>query len=157
LPEWNTEAWVRATNIEDDGEPDDVLQNHLDLPIYSPQFVHALMKAHIQGIQFLPIKVIRPNGKILMGFEIANILEKKDCLVADQSDFDLFPGDYFIPERRGTIRGLRRAVLDLNLLDNCDIFRLSAYLPNIYVSEKIKVIFEGHYFTGYSFREVCVI
>lgn len=150
---WNPEAWVRASRSEDDGDPDDALQTHLALPIYSRRLRGALGEASILGIQYLPIETIRPDGSHFGGFAIANILSVQPALDFERSDYELFPNDYFLPQRRGKVRCLKTAVLRASRLKEHDILRLAEYDEDIYVSERFKIVFETGGFTGYSFHE----
>lgn len=153
---WPTSVFVKALNSEDDGEPDDVLQTHLGIPIYSERLRIALEEANIAGIQYLPLNVLRPNGEAINGYSIANILNLAPALDLDKSDYDVYPDDYFLPERRGLVSGVREGVLKADKLENCDIIRLEEYKVKIYASKKFKEVFENNNFTGYSFHEVKV-
>jgi hypothetical protein len=154
IENWDNTAWFRAEEPEDDGDPDDVLQNHLGLPIYSKRLRAALEKGGIRGIQYLPVHIFRPNGALIEGFAIANILNLISALDFDESDYDVFPNDYFLLERRGLVRGVRKSVLKGDRLQNYDIIRLAEFELNIYTSEQFKEIFNKNNFTGYSFHEV---
>lgn len=157
IDNWFTSLFVKAQEPENDGDPDDVLQTHLGIPIYSGRLRVALEQANINGIQYLPIKVLRPNGEQIKGFSIANILHLVPALDLDKSDYDVYPDDYFLPERRGLVSGVRKGVLKANELENHDIIRLKKYEVRIYISEKFKDVFEKNSFTGYSFHEVKVV
>ncbi len=150
---WPDKAWIKA-DPRADGDPDDVLQTHLAVPIYSARLRDALAKSGISGLQYLRLKVLRVSGVELPGFEIANVVNKVAGLDLDRSDFSTYPDDYFLPERRGKISGLRRAVLRERALRGLDIFRLQEYLVAEYVSEKFVLAFRSAGCTGYSFREV---
>lgn len=157
VEDWTAFAWMRASRPENDGTPDDVLQNHLGLPVYSARLRNALERAGIRGVQYLPVKVLRPAGEIIDGYCIANIVERRAALDFARSDYDVFPDDYFLPERRGKVRGIRRVTLRAEKLEGCEIFKLDEFAPSIYMSESFKTTFEAGGFTGYSFREVSVI
>lgn len=154
---WDETAWFKASKEKNDGDPDDVLQNHLGLPVFSERLKDKIEQIGIRGIHYLPIKVMRPNGEEISGFSIANILDKRYALDKSQSDFEVFPDDYFLPERRGRIRAVRKAVLIENSLYESDIIRLGEYDVSIYVSQKFKDAFVNGNFTGYSFHEVKVV
>lgn len=154
INDWSELARMSATKQENDGVPDDALQNHLGLPVYSPRLRATLEAGEVRGIQYLPIRLFRPNGQEISGFSIANIVERREALDRSQSDYDVFPDDYFLPDRRGNVRGIRRAVLRERALAGCDIARLAEFPASIYVSERFKTNFETAGCTGYTFREV---
>jgi hypothetical protein len=64
---WDASAYVRATDPENDGDPDDVLQTSLGVPIFSNGLRGKLDEVGIKGIQYLPIRVIRPNHEEIGG------------------------------------------------------------------------------------------
>ena len=69
---------------EDDGTPDDFLQNTEMVPIFSPRMREAIEEAGIKGIQYIPIEVEHYNKEKLEGYCIANVLNS----VSDALDFD---------------------------------------------------------------------
>jgi len=157
IENWSAAACLRATEPEDDGDPDDALQNHLGIPVFSARLRSALERVGVSGIQFLPVQVFRPGGETVPGYAIANIVERRAALVRAQSHVDVFPEDYFLPEQRGKIVGLRRVVLNRNVLVDTDVFRLDEYPLRIYVSEKFRRAFDDGGFTGLSFWEVPLV
>lgn len=155
---WNQSAWIKAETAEDDGDPDDTLQSYLHPPIYSARLCQALDAAGIGGIQYLPLHVLRPDGTEISGYAIANIVNLVEgALDLERSDYDVYPSDYFLPERVGKVRGLRIPVLRREKLEGLDIVRLAEYMPPFYVSERFKDAFEKVGCTGHSFREVEVV
>jgi hypothetical protein len=156
IENWSEQSWVKASTPDDDGDPDDVLQSYLGVPIYSIRFRSALREHGVDDIQYLPLRVLRPDGDEIKGFTVANITTVRDALDREQSDISLFGSDYVIERRRGQISAVRKPVLLASRLADCDIFRLEGYLPAYYVSERFKEVFERGKFTGYSFREVKV-
>jgi Immunity protein family (Imm11) len=151
---WDDSAWIRAVDEAHDGDPDDVIQSHLGLPIYSLRLRETLEGAGIKGIQYLPIKVYRPNGDQIEGFSLVNVLHLLSALDMEKSDYDVFPDDYFYLEDRGKVMGIRNAVLKADVVQGYDIIRLQEYYVGLYVSERFKRLFRQHKFTGYSFYEV---
>jgi hypothetical protein len=151
---WQETACVKATAPENDGEPDDVLQTCLAVPIYSRRLRLALDEGGIGGIQYLPIRVVRPNGELIAGFSVANILNCVDALDLRLSAVSRYPADYFLPARRGLIRSVNAPVLVRSAVAAYDIIRLSVFTPSVYVSERFERIFRDGDFTGYSFQEV---
>ncbi len=154
LERWSELAWLRAKKLENDGLPDDVVQNHLGLPVFSSRLRAALEKAVVRGIQYLPIRLFRPNGQEIIGFSIANVIERRRALDRCRSDYDVFPDDYFLSDRRGNVRGIRTAALNTEALAGCDILRLDEFPSSVYVSERFRKAFDVGGHTGYSFREV---
>lgn len=73
-----------------------------------------------------------------MRFSVANVVATRAALDHKRSDFDVFPEDYFLADRRGRVRGIRKAVLKSAALKECDIVRLEEFLPSVYASEKFK-------------------
>ncbi len=155
LEKWSAQSWIRAAKPGNDGDPDDVLQSYLGVPIYSSRLRAALAESGVDGdIQYLPLRVLRPNGEEIDGFAIANITTVRDALDRKRSDISLFADNFPAPSKRGQISAVRKPVLLGNRLAGCDIFRLDGYPVAYYVSERFKVAFEKGRFTGYSFREV---
>ena len=151
---WPGTAWVKAATVQQDGDPDDALQTCVPVPIFSSRLRAALEEGGITGVQYLPIRVIRPNGQLILGFSIANVLNCVDGLDLSRSAVERFPNDYFLPARRGAIRSINRPVLAGPAIDHYDIVRLSLYKAPLYVSERFVQIFEDGRFTGYSFQEI---
>ncbi len=149
VEDWNPQAWFKVTDPEDDGDPDDVLQTHLDVQVYSPRLRAALEAAGVRGIQYLPVRVIRSDGTEVPGFSVANLLNLVAALVIGKSKV--------LWERRGTIRGIRYATLRASALEGFDVVRLKEYSPSIYVSERFVRAFEAGGCTGYSFHRVPVV
>ena len=154
IESWSGGAWVRANTAESDGEPDDVLQTLFALPIFSRRLRLALERCRIGGIQYLPIDVIGFDRRRIDGFAIANILNCVDALDRQRSRFEVYPEDYFLPQRRGKMRDVSCPVLSHSVLAGIDVVRLSCYKAPIYVSERFVDAFTQTECTGYSFREV---
>jgi len=66
----------------------------------------------------------------------------------------IFPSNYFLPELRGEIRAIRKATLIKEIIKDKDAIRLEGYSNMLFVSDKIKNLFEKSGFTGASFVEV---
>lgn len=158
MANWHEAAWIKAETPEDDGEPDDTLQSYLHPPIYSARLRQALEAMGITGIQWLPIHVLRPDGTEIPGYAIANIVNLVEgALDLERSDYDVYPPDYFLPERVGKVRGIRIPVLRAEKLKGLDIVRLAEARAAFYVSERFKDAFEQAGCTGHSFCEVEVV
>lgn len=147
--------WIRSESSKYDGDPDDLLQTHLSgyLAI-SKRFRDALESLSVSGIQYLPLRVFDHSRRQVGLFFIANLLKLVPALDKKKSDYDLLPADYFIPEMRGLISGIRKACLKKEYLNDLDIFRLADYPFMIFVSGRVKDIFIKNNFTGASFSKV---
>jgi len=156
ISNWNDQAWIQCTNPEYDGNPDDVLANHLGVPIYSSRLRQALEWGGIAGIQYLPIHVLHRDGSEIPGYRVANFLNKVKALDLERSQYTLNPDDYFIPERRGQIFTLDEVVLKRDPLAGLDIIRLEEYFTFEAASERFKEAFEAARCTGYSFRKLAI-
>jgi hypothetical protein len=150
---WDPTSWIQCTDPEWDGEPDDALQNHLALPIYSPRLQKLIKDAKFSGIQFLPIRVLHMNGTEIPGFAIANILNLPSAMDLEHSWYGIFRGDC-APEDRGRVSGVYRMVLKRSALSGYDVIRVKEFHQSLYVSERFKREFEAAQCTGYLFREV---
>jgi hypothetical protein len=156
IDNWDESAWLSLEAVSGEGEPDDVLQNHLDLLVFSPRLQQALSQAGIGGIQYCPIRIVSLDGSEERGFAIANILNLVPALDLQCSDYDQFPRNYFAKQNRGQVRAVRRAVLRGETLNGIDILRPAEYAASVYVSELFKRAFLTANHTGFSFHEVKV-
>jgi hypothetical protein len=154
---WNDDLFLQAKKKRNNGIPDDVLQNYMMLPIYSPLLIEELNKANIGGIQYLPVRILKLDNDSLNGFYIANILNFIDAFDEKKSDFNRFSDDFPNPNARGKIAGVKKYVLKKEKLIGFDIIRLKEYKLSFFINEKFKDIFEQNKFTGYSFQEVELI
>jgi len=151
---WDSTAWIQSTDPECDGPPDDVLQNHLGLKIYSPKLKKVLELANVSGIQYLPLKVRHRSGDEILDYSIANILNLPSVVDLVKSDYSVFMPDDPIKERWGTISSVHRMVLRQKDLSGFDIILPKEFPESVYVSEKFKRAFEAANCTGYGFQEV---
>jgi hypothetical protein len=103
------------------------------------------------------VTIVRSSGSRLSNFAIANIVEKRTALDLRRSDYDVFPDDYFIAERRGRIRSVRRAALRSEALPDADAFRLEEFPSRLFASERFVRVFEDMRCTGLSFVEAQVV
>ena len=145
---------LTASQQRNDGTPDDALQNHLALPIISARLQITMRAANIRGVEFVPLELRRPDGTRIDGYSILNVLHRREGLNRRKSDFDVFPEDYVLPQRRGMVRALRRPVLTSQCLSGTDLLRLDEYPFQLFASERLQGMFEKAGFTGWSFREV---
>lgn len=154
ITNWNNNIIFQAKTPKHDGDPDDALQNKQMLPIFSNNLIDELNKINITAIQYLPIKVLRPDNTIVHGFSIANLLDIVGAFNFDKSSFDRFDLDFPNKNVRGKIAGVTKYVLNSDMLGGKNIIRLKEYNRAMFVSDIIRNIFKINKFTGYSFKEV---
>ncbi|MBN2894050.1 MAG: hypothetical protein JXL97_19425 [Bacteroidales bacterium] len=145
---------IQSSNPNDDGEPDDALQSHLMIPIFSKRLITELETANIKGIQYIPINVFQSNDDAIEGYCIANLLFFISAFDYEKSIYNRFRDNFPNIAKRGKIAGVKKFVLKKNKLYDVDIIRLEDYKQRFFVSEKFKNIFESNKFTGYSFKEI---
>jgi hypothetical protein len=156
IEHWPGTAIIQSSSAANDGDPDDALQTYLGLPVFSARLRRKLELAGINTIQYLPIRVLDSRHQQILGYSIANILSCCDALNQEESKISRYRDDWIVPERRGEISGIMKAVLHSEALEGLDIIRLQNFDPSIYVSGHFKKVFEENGFTGYSFVEVKV-
>lgn len=140
---------------EDDGTPDDFLQNTEMVPIFSPRMREAIEEAGIAGIQYIPIEVEHYNKEKLEGYCIANVLNSvPDALDIDKTIFWNRKSD------NGRLNVYVPSIKSEDIPDNMDIFRLkyderfvTEYSTFIVVSERFKSIIAKNKFTGIGFSK----
>ena len=140
---------------EDDGTPDDFLQNTEMVPIFSPRMREAIEGAGITGIQYIPIKVEHYNKEKLEGYCIANVLNTvPDALDIDKTIF------WNSKSENGKLYVYIPSIKSEKVPDNMDIFRLkydarfvTEYSTFIVVSERFKSIIAKNKFTGIGFSK----
>lgn len=151
---WPSGIFFKASQKKYDGIPDDVLQNAYMVPMYSNKLVDDLTNAGIEGIQYLPVKVLNFKQEVENSFYIANFVNYIEAFDFTKSNYNRFSEDFPNPNVRGAIAGVMKFVLLKEKLRGFDVIRLKEYNQRFFVSEKFVDVFEKNNFTGYSFREV---
>ena len=154
IENWNKDAFLKASQPENDGTPDDALATAFFMPVYSNRLQNAIVDAGIDGVQFLPIKVFRPDDSLVGGFAIANILNVLPALDLVKSNFMVFDEDFPNKAVRGHIKWARKVVLRNDIVEPHDIIRIENYEVPIFVSEKFRKIFQKNKCTGIRFTKV---
>jgi hypothetical protein len=135
-----------------DGDPDDVLQNFLTLPVFSCRLRNELRRLQLDScIEYVPIDVVRFDQTTIDGYSIANIRCLSECM-------DIELSDYSHVMRGGSMKitGIRKLVLKDNALPSDHIYRLSQHTMTIICSDSFQKCFTNGRFTGYSFDPVVV-
>jgi hypothetical protein len=150
ITRWNCSAWVGCSDRLVDGHMDDVLRNHLGLPIFSAKLEQALTFLGIEGIQFLPLQILRPNNTFVTGYSLANVLNYCPALDMQSSLYDVF----IEGQQCGRISSLQKIVLKGNGIVDKDIIRLAEFPIIELVSEVFVQAYRTFGCTGYIFKEV---
>lgn len=151
---WNSKILFQAEEEQDDGEPDDALQASPLIPIYSRRLVDKLNEANIEGIQYLPVTILKYNGESAGEFYIANFLNFIEAFDFEKSKYSIYDDDYTVPEKRGKVSGALKYVLKEAKLKEYDVIRLKEFSLRFFVSEKFRKVFIKNKFTGYSFKKI---
>lgn len=151
---WPSGIFFKANQKKYDGISDDALQNAYMVPVYSKKLVDDLTNAGIDGIQYLPVKVLDFKEEVQNTFYIANFVNYVEAFDFSKSNYNRFSEDFPNPNVRGAIAGVKKFVLLKEKLIGFDVIRLKEYNQRFFVSEKFVDVFEKNNFTGYSFREV---
>lgn len=154
ISRWDNLVLIKTNDIKCDGVPDDVLQNHLLLPIFSEKMRNILFENDIKDIQYLPIQVFRLNGEPITGYAIANILSVAPALDLERAGYYVIPHDHINVKQRGKIGAIHKFVLHQSKLGDFDIFRLQEHPYVIILSERFVKIYKKHKLTGWVFKEV---
>jgi hypothetical protein len=153
VSDWDKNVKFWTENDEANGTPDDVLQHCVvALPVFSSGLRKALETAGISGIQYLPVRVQRPNGEAIPGYSIANIVNLLPALDIENSMVTKYGKSR--PDRIGQISGILKPVLKRDVVTGFDICRLAEFPLRYYVSQRFREIFVEGKFTGYTFKEV---
>ncbi|MFA5794980.1 MAG: DUF1629 domain-containing protein [Candidatus Brocadiia bacterium] len=132
-----------------DGRPQ-AAWSHSSWEVASPELIKAFKDADIQGIQWLPLRIIRMDGKELKGFHAINILNSF-------SAYDVVDFPMCYPPATKKIKDLWHIVRYAFYEDKIkqfDIFRLKEKKLWVFVSQKIKDIFKKNRFDGWGFTKV---
>ena len=79
IDSWSDSAILRVIDPKNDGDPDDALQNHLNLIVASPRLRRALEDTGVKGGQFLPVDVLNSRNECLTGLSILNVVDLAPC------------------------------------------------------------------------------
>lgn len=131
----------KASNLENE-----YLLNATSWPIIHKKVKKGFNKQGINGIQYLPIKLIDVVTDIVnedyLVMNVLNIIEAIDLEKSEYSHNEKFDLYTFLPPT---------TYLDKQICQNHDIFRASKSKQGIYVSQKIKDIIEKNQWIGFEF------
>jgi hypothetical protein len=155
---WKGEGWFAASRPDMEGPLGDVLTTSNMLPVFSERLKAAFEAIGITGLQYLPVKIYKSdyetNPQPLALYYLINILNLVPALDEEKSEFtrtSYRKRDGTVVER---ISFVNKPVFRSSVLQGLDIIRLPQPSGPIYVSTKIKELFEKNKFTGIGFRPV---
>lgn len=160
IHDWNPNAWLRSQSVEDDGNPDDILLEHLGVPTFSRRLRHALERAGVgqEDIQYLPVHVFKSTGEELEGYAFANVIARVDALDYQRTDWGPLPPDPnegIDPDTgKPQVHAIWRAGLIEARLEGHDVIRLVEFFPPVYVSERFADVYRDGNFTGATLTRV---
>jgi len=159
IEKWNRRAQLRSEDREHDGKPDDVLSNALHLPIFSRRLRLALAGASIatSDIQYLPVRILDSQGRMLEGFEVANIVSRVRALNRKNAKGLQLDRNRIDPETgKPLVKNFWTAALRSDAITGHDMIRLLEFWPPIFVSSRFRKLFRSNGFTGATFDPVLV-
>lgn len=154
IQSWNRNAWIRSRAEDDDGEPDDVLLEHLGVPTFSRRLRDALERADVgrNDMQYLPVHVLKSTGEELDGYAFANVITRIMALDYDKTDWGPLPPNpkKGIDPNTGKLKVLAiwRAALREADLQGHDLIRLVEFFPPVFVSERFADVYRSGGFSG---------
>jgi hypothetical protein len=159
IADWNNNSLLCSSSPDTDGDPDDVLDNVMNVLVFSGRFINALRDAHVAtgDIQYLPIHVFRSTGEELPGFAVANVIARVAALDPDRSfmlELDYDKTDALTGKPR--VKGIGKTALRSEPLQRHDVIRLLEFFPSVFVSQRFVDVFNKHRFTGAEFKPVVV-
>lgn len=131
----------KASNLESE-----YLLNAASLPIIHKKVQQKFEQEGIEGIQYLPIKLIDVvTNEINLNYVVMNVLNMIEA-------YDMQKSEYNYDEKTNSYWFLPHTTyLDKEVCSNYDIFRCNKDTIPIYVSEKIKEIIKTEKWIGFEF------
>jgi hypothetical protein len=159
ISNWNPKSALRSSSRKDDGDPDDILCEHLGIPTLSQRFRKALTDAGVgtNDIQFLPLKVFKSTGEEVKGFAVANVItriaaldhKRSKMIEVDEEEIDPLTG-------KPNVLSVWTAALHQKQLAGHDMIRLLEFFPPVFVSERFAEVFQRGKFTGATLKPAIV-
>jgi len=154
--EWDPRAdvyWDENTPLTD--LPFTIPETHL----HSPR-LKALMEelGLAQDIQYLPIKIKGTlSGKEVSEYYVANYLRRISCLDLEHSIYGRFGDDWIRHEQRGDLQYVWKAVLRLEAIGDCRIFRVDERKYIVAVREDVIKAIDEAGITGWRAERLSLV
>lgn len=141
---------VLEKDCSEGNDETDYLANDLSWLIVSQKTKKLIEKIESESIQFVKIKIVGKNNVSLSNnYYLANPLSILDALDLENSKYDIFKTSNGVQ-----VISVEKYALKLNKIKNSHIFRLKDETIPVFVSEKIKDLFERNKLAGFDFLEV---
>ncbi|MCK4261255.1 MAG: hypothetical protein KAX49_19940 [Halanaerobiales bacterium] len=152
IDHWDSRITLYYDPMEGNKETD-FLGNDLGWLIVSEKVKKILEEGQIEGIQYLPIKILnKKTNQYLKNYYVVNICNLVDALNLDQSEYDVFELD-----ENEKIISVKLFAVNGNQLKRIDIFKLKDDNIPKFVSERVKKILMKYNVTGFDFLEIKVV
>jgi hypothetical protein len=152
---WNNKKTVDVVpplrvSLQREGMPLDFTYAYGDMPVVTSRTANLLAKIAAADIQRFPVIVEGQKDS----YEIINIISVLDCIDLPNSDIEWFSEEDGIPEQVGKVCSFNKLVIDPDRVGNHHMFRLQQSKLEIFISDKLKNVFEEEKVKGVQFRKV---
>ncbi|MBN1961016.1 MAG: hypothetical protein JW841_08715 [Deltaproteobacteria bacterium] len=111
--------------------------------VFNQKLSDVISGAGVDNIEYFPVSVkIASTGKLITGYQIANVVGRIDCID---------PASELQRDDLGDIRFIDHLILDHSKIHGMLIFRLAEYLPLVVVHDRVKQAIENVGITGIDF------
>jgi hypothetical protein len=158
LSDWPADAAMSCTRLKGNRVPDDVVPNHLRLNVVSERARTVFQRLDPEGqlVQFLPVR-LDYRGKDLGEYYVMNLLKSLSALNREQSNLVLFTSLDVSPQPVGTIKAIKRGVLNTADLEYAPhLFRLAEYPTWVLFSPVLQAELAAAGIAGFEFLPVSV-
>ena len=151
IADWNPS---NTAFYEEDGVAYDLMCTTFQVHVISKRLKELLESLHLQGVQYLPIRIKKINSRSELGkYFVLNVEHKMSCLDMDQSDYTLW-GTEREDRCPGDLRDLKKAVLIRSNIGGSRIFRLSGWEIYLVIEKEVKEAIVAAGMTGCRFQRL---
>jgi hypothetical protein len=147
---------MACTELDGVRVADDVVPNHLGLLVASERLKSVLLDVDPESalVQLLPVR-LEYRGNDIGSYYVLNVLQALAALDRPSSSVDLYTSLDTAQQPIGTIKAIRRAVLDREALREAPpLFRLAEDKRWVLFSPELQAAIVEHSITGFHFTEI---